>query len=64
MIVRKTYVVARRDKIGPMDRVYVYARLYSGHSGEECRPFAVTDETSSDVNEGLRYSATSHVKRF
>lgn len=61
---RKTYVVARRDKIGPMDHVCVHARLYSVHSGEECRPFAVTDAVSSDANEGSRYSATRQVRRF
>lgn len=54
----ETYVVARRDKIGPTDRARVRARSHSGHSGEECRPFAATDEASSDVDEGSRYSAT------
>lgn len=51
---RRTYVVACRDKIGPMD--HVHARLYSAHSGEERLPFAVMDEAFSEVDEDSRCS--------
>lgn len=61
---RETYAVARRDKIGPTDRARGRARLHSGRSDEECRPFALTDETSSDADEGRRCSATGNVRRF
>lgn len=43
---------------------HVHARLYSAHSGEERRPFAVTDEAFSEVDEDLRCSAIRNIRRF
>jgi len=59
-ILRETYVVECHDKIDPMD--HVHARLYFGHSDEECHPFAVMDEAFSD--EDSRCSAIKDIKLF